>query len=532
MSKRAIILARVSTKEQRDNFSLPSQFAAGRQYCAQNNFVVIEEIADVYTGNSAVADRPGGAKVYDYLRRRAVDAVVVYTLDRTARDDDALEYAIFKRDVKRAGAELHFVDTGKAADDLFGGLIEQFKAVGAAEERKRIIERMTRGRRTKAAGDDTRAGRWVGIGRPCYGYKRVGKGKDVSLTFDEAERPIVERIIELYIGKDGTPPVGMVRIAKTLSAEGVPPPNRGPGGAQFWHMESIRTILANTAYMGHFNNGGVTIYLPELAIIDVATWEKIQKRRERNSVAPKRNQKYDYLLTGGHLRCTCGASMSARGGRMGKKGRLKFYSYYVCWREARRYTGLCSERSLRSDVVDEAVWSWLSNLLLDEGNLDIGIKQMIERREVELSPKRERLGVVEELIGEAELGVKNLASGLRRAKNETVANVLQDDLDKLGRHLTELNEERAILLAYIGQDELNPEEVAAIKQTVADLRSELQNPDLATKRYLVDRLNVRVELKRDDTSRWLEVTCGIAPAPDRLSIATGTSSGIAPCSLP
>lgn len=74
--KRAILLARVSTKGQSDNFSLPSQFAAMRDYAQRNGFEIIDEIADTYTGTAAVADRPGGAKVYSYLTQRTVDRCV------------------------------------------------------------------------------------------------------------------------------------------------------------------------------------------------------------------------------------------------------------------------------------------------------------------------------------------------------------------------------------------------------------------------------------------------------------------------
>ena len=216
MTKRAIILARVSTKGQADNYSVPSQLQAGREYCARNEFVVIDELCDTYTGNSAVADRPAGAKVYDYLRRKAADVVVTYTLDRVARDDDAIEYAIFKRDVRRAGAELHFVDTGKAADDLFGGLIEQFKAVGATEERNRIAERMTRGKRQKVSGTESRPGKWVGCGHVPYGYRKIGKGKTAHLELDEYESAIVQRMFDMYLGRNGYTPISSQQIARTL----------------------------------------------------------------------------------------------------------------------------------------------------------------------------------------------------------------------------------------------------------------------------------------------------------------------------
>ena len=102
--KRAVLYGRVSTKRQEDNNSLPSQFAAMRKYAERNNFVIIDEISDTFTGNSSLADRPGGAKVYGYLKRKAIDVVILYTIDRVARDEEGLEYGwTYARVIRTAG---------------------------------------------------------------------------------------------------------------------------------------------------------------------------------------------------------------------------------------------------------------------------------------------------------------------------------------------------------------------------------------------------------------------------------------------
>jgi hypothetical protein len=125
MPKRAVLYARVSTDEQANNYSLPTQLKACRTYAQQHDFQVIEEITDDCSGSIPVMARPGGGKVYDYLNAGQIAAVIMYTIDRSARDkrEYPIEFMIFLRDVQDAGAELHFVDTGKSD----GGIIDMFR---------------------------------------------------------------------------------------------------------------------------------------------------------------------------------------------------------------------------------------------------------------------------------------------------------------------------------------------------------------------------------------------------------------------
>jgi site-specific DNA recombinase len=519
-SKRAVLFGRVSTKKQGDNFSLPSQFAAMRQYAERNGFAVMDEIADTYTGNSAVAERPGGGQIYDYLRHKVVDVVVLYTLDRTARDDDAIEYAIFKRDVKRYGAELHFVDTGKVADDLFGGLIEQFKAVGATEERRKIAERMTRGKRQKVSGNDGQPGRWVGCGHVPYGYRKVGMGKAAILEIDEQESAVVTRIFDMYLGRNGYTPASSRYIARILQAEGVSTPGRGrKKTAVGWRASVIRQLLGNRRYMGEFRYGDSVAYLPNLVLVSRNDWQAVQRIKKENRVLAKRNRKYDYLMANGYLRCKCGGAMIAHTTNVkANKGRQLYY-YYVCHKRGEDdHLGVCRERSLRAEKVDTLVWEWLRGLLIDEAALEKGLRRMAERREIELSPRRERLVVVEGLAREAEQGVENLSRAVARAKSEIAAKVLEDDLEKLSNQLLKLREEQVVLKNYIAQGELTDDEIAMLKKMAADIRDELQQDDFESKRYLIRRLGLKSQLLRDDTGRWLEIVCGLALRPQLLPV--------------
>ena len=111
------------------------------------------------------------------------------------------------------------------------------------------------------------------------------------------------------------------------------------------------------------------------------------------------------------------------------------------------------------------------------------------------------------LIIEADQGLANLTAALKRAKYEVVVKQIDDDIDRLGKHLSDLLEERALLLAYIGQGELTPDEIANVKRIAADLGEELIDPDFEAKRFIIDRLHLRVTLRHDASGRWADATC-------------------------
>lgn len=66
-----------------------------------------------------------------------------------------------------------------------------------------------------------------------------------------------------------------------------------------------------------------------------------------------------------------------------------------------------------------------------------------------------------------------------------------------------------------------PEEITAVKKMADKLRSKLTSADFEMRRLLIDQLNLRVKLRRDEEdNRWLDVSCGIAAEPESLLITS------------
>ena len=83
----AVIYVRVSTKEQTENLSLPTQLRACEEYCRREGYEVLERFRE--EGESAkTADRPQLQQLLKYCRthKGKVHFVVVFNLTRFARE--------------------------------------------------------------------------------------------------------------------------------------------------------------------------------------------------------------------------------------------------------------------------------------------------------------------------------------------------------------------------------------------------------------------------------------------------------------
>jgi site-specific DNA recombinase len=498
--KRALLVARVSTAKQEDNYSPETQFAAMKRYAAANGFTETREILDVCSGAIPIFDRDGGKKIYQALKARSTDAIIFYTIDRASRDEDVIDFILLKRELREAGIELHFADTGKSEHDSVTGIIEYIRVSEAGRERKKIVERTTRGKRAKAA-----SGKWVGDGHPAYGYRREGAKKEARLVIDEQEAATVRRMFAMYTGAGGKQPLSLYEVARQLTREGVRPPLRGPKSAQSWHLETVRTILERRAYIGEFHYSGYTLQLPDLALIDCETWEAAQAQRKRNKANARRNRKREYLLSG-HLRCICGASMA---GYTRQRKHNEWRIYACIHRFLDRHIHTCRQ-FIPLELAERKVWKWLYDHLGEE-ELRRGLRRKREREAAEFQPKRERLAWVKKMIGETEKGIAGLAERVSKAEKEgqaKVANALEAQMRTDARSLEALTEERDRLTAELSQLELSPEDEAEIIRKAAKLRAGMADADFETRRYFLDRLDVQLKLKEGER---LNVTCIFNP---------------------
>lgn len=179
------------------------------------------------SGSNGLATRTGLADALDVIRDGKAKGLVVYRLDRLARDLIVQEQIL--AEVRRIGGDVFTTAAGEAGyladdpDDPSRKLIRQVLGAVAEYERSMIALRMRSGRRRKAENGG------YAYGSPPLGYRAEGK----QLVPDESELAAVERMRELHAGGES-----VRAIARALEREGYTT-KRGAG----WHPTTVARAL-------------------------------------------------------------------------------------------------------------------------------------------------------------------------------------------------------------------------------------------------------------------------------------------------
>lgn len=516
MQKRAVLYARVSTDDQADKgYSLPSQIELCRKYAERLGFAVVAELLEDHSGATPIAERPEGKKMAAMVKSRQADAVVAYQVDRLSRD--IVDLLATVRIWIRAGIEVHACDIGKIESEL--DIVLVIKGWQGSDERKKIIERTSRGRYTKA-----RSGKVVGNGKPPFGYRYT----DGCLIVVEGHAKIVRLIYQWYIsGDEDNKPMTLWQIAYRLSQMGIPTPAETDGrkirrkrGNHIWSIETVSGILANVTYTGvwqygkRIGSGGyggrrptdqlVTVQVP--VIIDRSLFEVAQKRREHNKLRAKRNAKRDYLLSG-HIRCAiCNYAMTgcARTDHHGQR-------FYRCgkYRFTDMAKGLCRRKQVRANLLEEKVWAYILSVITNRAEFEAALHEAQKRERDALEPKREQLATLLEQITEDETKATHLAEALFQTPEGAVRRALQEKIAEFERLHIERVKRRDELEATMGTQPLNDADISAALQFRADIIEGMQAPTFEDRRRVLELLRVRVNV----TEEKAVVTCVIPMDP-------------------
>jgi DNA invertase Pin-like site-specific DNA recombinase len=175
---------RVSTAEQVEGFGLDVQEAAIRKYCKDEGLLLVAMLTDEgQSGSNGLDDRLGLAEGLARIERGEASALVVYRLDRLARDL-LLQETVHAR-LETAGASVLSVsEPAMTGDDPTRVLVRQLLGGIAQYERAVIRGRMMAGKAAKVA----KGG--YGGGRPAYGQRADGG----ELVANTEEAAIVETV--------------------------------------------------------------------------------------------------------------------------------------------------------------------------------------------------------------------------------------------------------------------------------------------------------------------------------------------------
>ena len=211
---RVVGYLRVSTDLQAERgLGLDVQEAAIRAWTKDHGHKLIGFHTDSgISGSNGLDTRLGLADALGALKDRTADGLIVYRLDRLARDLIVQETLL--AEVKRMGAQVFSTSPAEDAyladdpDDPSRKLIRQVLGAVAEYERSMIRLRLMAGAKQKAS----RGG--YAWGAPPMGYRAEGR----ELVADEREQATVARIMELH--RQG---MSTRKISAQLASEGHKP---------------------------------------------------------------------------------------------------------------------------------------------------------------------------------------------------------------------------------------------------------------------------------------------------------------------
>lgn len=532
-AKRALAYGRVSTTQQKEKgYSLESQLDGCQKYADNHGFEIVETITDDCSGTIPMQDRPGGSRLYELVGNGEVDAVILYTDDRTERQEDAakagMEYLLFKFFLYDHNVELHYSDSGLDEVTEVGNLFGLLKAQRRAEERLKLKERTHRGRITKA-----KNGKVPGAGHTPYGYEY--HHKDGELALIESEAQVVERMYRLCV-VDG---LSCLAISRELTQDCILTPGERKGYKKpshnstpyIWLASTVKRILRNPVYKGELHYGrtkrvkakerpnrrieqgnpDMVVVIDVPPIVSPEVWKLAQDKMDVNSkfVMERIGTKRFYLLRG-LVRCECGFAMV---GGIGGSG----YLYYHCCANDHRLRDIegkqCFEPFVRCDLLGGIVWNYVLDIMTDKERFEMLLLEAQKTEMDALQPKRARLTAIGAMITDCESEALKLADALKTTPGGIVGAALKKQVDDVNARHAALTKEHARLETELSVEALSNEQVASIMLFRADVIEGMKDPTPEDMRAILEALQVHVMVGKGIA----RITCRI-PIPERAEI--------------
>ncbi len=411
------LYCRVSTDPQEDNTSLDEQEAAGRQFCAENGFIVGMVHREVFTGYQ-YRERKELEKMRLRYREGKIQGVVIRTLDRLSRSQSHV--AILMEEMEHYHITLYSVK--EVIDDTPMGKFARMVLSFVAEmEREKILDRTLTGRVSKA-----KQGKIVSGVKPLYGWKWNDPEQKDYLVLEAEQASVLRQAAEEYANG-----VSLYQIVARLMAEGVLPPK-----GSTWQIRTLRRILTDPRMTGKnvkiftVKNRRAKQHLDPVELPDGTyppilsdeVYAKVMERAATNAALATRNSRTPerFLLRAGFIRCAyCNYVMTTKTVR-NRKGTE--YPVYMCPNPHSD----CQHYTVPAERLDTEIWQAISLLADHIPLLEQSIELAIENRssvddlraiEAALAEWKTRVSNYQSdledtsLRGDTRIGIRNLLNG-------------------------------------------------------------------------------------------------------------------------
>jgi site-specific DNA recombinase len=366
-----IIYSRVSTDKQSERgASLEAQLAACTALATAHGNQTIH-IADAGESAGAV-DQPGIKKILDLVDAGKVAGVLVYKLDRIARNTRGLLDL-----VERFSAQgVHFTSVQERIDTsgASGRLILTVLAALAQFEREQLIERI------KATNDYRRSeGAWVG-GTPPAGLTIERRGKLRFLVPHPKHAVDVAQVWPaVLVGRS------LAEVAANLQQAGVPTSMGKRRTKGVWARNTVEHLVKNRRYIG------ILVSAEDFERAAAMLTSRLQRPSARAAAAASCASRI-WRLQGVAKCARCGSGMT-NGGGTGRGGVV--YHYLRCTGRMRHGRAFCPAKDLPAQPWEDKVVAKLAKYLSNKAGLLEDVQRAISRRLADAAPLRERVRELE-----------------------------------------------------------------------------------------------------------------------------------------
>lgn len=511
------LYARVSSREQKDHgTSLPSQIAAMKAWAEEHGFEPRYEFSEDWTGTQL--DRPKLDEIKRLAQAREIEAVLIYSWDRLARD--TIHQHVLRYLFEEQWAVKVICVTQPEMDELASMIYQTSMGMAAQIENYLRCERSSRGVREAAVVK----GQLPSGGQGLYGfdYKPKSKGGDGKRTINEEEARVVRFIFEWFVEERLT----LYGVAKRLEAMGIP----SKKGKDRWCYSTLDRLLRNPAYCGKTHafrwesvepqDKGASTRIrrskksstrlrpkeewvelkqsPTPAVISEELWEAAQERLRANR-KDTRKPKYPYLLRG-MVTCYCGNSMVACS--ISEK-----YRYYRC--AAKAGVDVAHHFLVLAEPLEEKVWADVQTILTHP---EIVFEQLEEEAESGGTVLQERIADIERAIADLQLAERRAVSLYSLGKIDE--RKIDDEVDRIRTERKAWEEELARL-----EERLQAKvELAAHRHQLGEMceriETRLDTLSFAEKREVLQAFGLRVCVREDRSYQCfgaLPLVCEVFP---------------------
>ena len=438
--KRVIGYIRVST----DNQDLERQRVLIRKYCENKGYSLLR-IEEDYAISGTVSNRNGLNSILN-ITNSVADMVVVSELSRLSRQDDIFETLTQIHTIIR-NVDLVILDepdkvyeAGKTII-LSDFLMLAIKAYGAADERKKIVSRMTTGKDSKVQAfplmltDSNIPTGFKAVPNPNY----IKGATPKMLLVEDEERMQLVRDIFNYVANG----LSLGKTAEKLNMLGYRTARNKP-----FYEQSIRTIINDSIYNGVRYWKGIKLELPVKFISD-EIWNLAHKKVQENKNYSGEAQKH-YNPLKGIIKCPCGQTSMY--------GRTSSCITYRCLDRIKMgIKSPCTNVGIKAETLIYAVWKDVRLRTLDK-TYQAKSNEKIAEIEAENIKLTQSIKEKDSEIAKLQSDLKTVIDNVMASTNITIVKALNGKADSIDSQIKSIEAEKTAI----------DEEIASNNRRIAD----------------------------------------------------------------